>query len=187
MRHPAPRVLAIDPGTVHMGVAVLEAEALIHHAVESVKNRRSPHEILSACRRVVLRLLRDFRPATIACERTFFANNRNAALLNVLSDEICEIARQQRILFVGLAPSTVKRAVTGDGSADKGAVATAVAARFPELLGYLAHDRKSTSRYYSNMFDAVALALAVRDRGVDQRQSRASKIRRQAIRASRTA
>jgi RNase H-fold protein (predicted Holliday junction resolvase) len=66
--HP-PRIIAICPGTKHMGIAVPENGNLVHHAVESVRERGSPHETLEEARRIVLRLLRDFRPATVVYER----------------------------------------------------------------------------------------------------------------------
>jgi len=128
--------------------------------VESVPTHPSPRQRLTLARNVVLRLIKDFRPDTVAIEKAFFANNRNTALLNVLVDEIHAIAKRQRIQFVSFAPSTVKRAVTGNGRARKWEVARAVVTRYPELTVYIGQDRKWKARYHSNMFDAVAVGLA---------------------------
>ena len=155
----AHRTLAIDPGTREMGVAVLEGGDLVYHGVEVFKNRRSPHDILADARRKVLRLIADFRPATVVIEKTFFANNRKAALLNVVADEAVAIATQKRLRVLQFAPSTVKKTICGNGHADKEQVARAVAARFPELTPYLRQDRKWKDRFQANRFDAVAIGL----------------------------
>lgn len=155
------RVLAIDPGTRKMGVAVLDRGELVYHAVLTIQNRTSPHDTLRECRSKVLRLLDDFRPALVAVEKPFFAQNRNTALLNVLFDEIRAIARRRSIRFLSFAPSTIKKAIGGNGRASKDQVALAVVARYPELKIYLGQDRPWKTRHHANRFDAVALALLV--------------------------
>lgn len=153
------RILAIDPGTREMGVAVLDGDRLRYHAVQSFRGARSPHRRLREAREAVLGLVEDLSPDVLAVEAAFFAKSRNTALLNVLVDEIRHIAKERRLRLVSLAPSTVKKAVCGDGQANKAEVARAVAGRFPALKAYLAPDRKWKARYHANMFDAVAIGL----------------------------
>ena len=162
-RNKKQRILAIDPGTREMGIALLENRDLIHHGVKLLTKRSSPHENLQEGRRIVLRLIKDLRPQVLAVEKAFFANNRNAALLNVLVDEIAALGRRRGLRVVNLAPSTVKRAVAGNGRASKEEVARAVAIRFPELRVYLSQDRKWKMKHHENMFDAVALAIVCQD------------------------
>lgn len=158
------KILAIDPGTHHMGVALLEDGEVIYHGVKTIPKHGSPHEHLRAAREVVLRLLHDFTPSVLAVEKAFFANNRNTALLNVLVDEIRAIGKRKGLTVVALAATTVRKAVCGNGRASKDDVASVVISRFPDLKAYLATDRKWKRRYHSNMFDAVALALAATKR-----------------------
>lgn len=165
------RLLAIDPGTREMGVAVLEAGRLRYSGTEVFKKLRSPQAQLKQCRAAVLRLIRDFRPAAVAIEKTFIGRNRSAALLNVLTDEIVALARRHRLRVLSLSPSQVKKAVAGDGWAGKDEVAAAVAARLPELRVYLAPERAWKKSRQLNMFDAVAVGLACLD---DDLRSRAS-------------
>ena len=89
------KILAIDPGTREMGVALLEGEKLIHYGVKAIKRKRSPHETLKEGRKVVLRLINDYRPDVLVVEKTFFANNRNSSLLNVFVDEIKAIGKRK--------------------------------------------------------------------------------------------
>jgi len=155
------KILAIDPGTKYMGVALLDNGALIDCGVKVIKNRRSPHEILWACRRIILRIIRDFQPDILVFEKTFFAQNRNTALLNVLGDEIRNIGRRKGLQVLSYAPSTMKKAICGNGRASKEEVARVVASKYPELRVFLTQDRKWKERYHQNMFDAVALGIIV--------------------------
>jgi len=154
-----PRVLAVDPGTREMGVAILEGGKLVYHGVIVIQRGRTPKETLERGRASVHRFIKDFRPAVLAIEKTFVRKNRNVALLNVLADEIVALARQCRLQVVSIAPSAVKKRMCGNGWASKAEVANAVIMRFPELKAYLTHERKWKERFHANMFDAVALGI----------------------------
>jgi len=156
------RVLAIDPGTKHMGVALLDNGAIVYCGVKVVENRRSPHEILRECRRIILRLVTDYQPQVLVVEKTFFAKNRNSALLNVLGDEIKNIGKRKGLQVLSFAPSTMKKRICGNGRASKEEVAKVIVSRFPELKVFLTQDRKWKERFHQNMFDAVALGLMTR-------------------------
>ena len=142
-----------------MGTAVLQGDKLVYHAVEVIAKGRSPQETLQRAKGAILRLIADLDPQVIAVEKTFFAMNRNAALLNVLFDEIRSIARRKHLQFVSYAPSTIKKFTCGNGRASKKEVATVVVAKFPELKVFLTQDRAWKERFHQNMFDAVALGM----------------------------
>ena len=165
------RILAIDPGTRHMGVALLDGGRLVYHGVKNISGGGSPHDRLIEARRLVLRLIRDFRPNVLAIEKAFFANNRNVALLNVFVDDIRAIARRKKLTVVGFAPSTVKKWICGNGRANKRQVARVVVAKYPQLGVYMTQDRKWKERYHQNMFDAVAIGMMARAK-VQSRPSR---------------
>ena len=153
------KILAIDPGTRYMGVAFLDVGALIYCGVKVIRNRKSPHDILWACRKIILRLIKDFRPQILVVEKTFFAQNKNTALLNVLVDEIRNIGRRKGLQVLSFAPSTLKKKICGNGRASKEEVARVVVSKYPELKVFLTQDRKWKERYHQNMFDAVALGM----------------------------
>jgi len=157
------RILAIDPGTRLMGIAFLDGGKLIYHTVKVIAKGRSPQQTLQRARDSVLRLINDLDPQVVAVERTFFNQNRNTALLNVLFDEIRSIARRKHLDFVAFAPSTIKKFTCGNGRADKKEVAAVVVSKFPELKVYLTQDRAWKERFHQNMFDAVALGIMTGD------------------------
>ena len=164
MPRPAPRILALDPGTRKMGAALLDGGRLQYHEVKVFPDKRNPERQLHEARAAVIQMLKDFRPDVLAMERTFVTANRRMALLHVLFDEIVATAQRRRMRVITFAPATVKKHVTGDGHASKGVVAIAVTQRFPQLSVYLSQDRKWKARHHANMFDAVAVGLTARDR-----------------------
>jgi Holliday junction resolvasome RuvABC endonuclease subunit len=159
MKNQHRRILAIDPGTRFMGIAFLDNGKLIYHTVKVFPKGGSPQETPQRARDAVLRFINDLEPQVIAVERTFFSQNRNTALLNVLFDEIRSIARRKKLAFLSYAPSTVKKFTCGNGWAGKKEVATVIVGRFPELKPYLHQTTASKERFHQNMFDAVALAI----------------------------
>lgn len=154
------RVLAIDPGTHYIGVAVLDGAKLAYYGVKTLSNRKSSHDILTEGRNVIRGLIDDFKPKTLAVEKTFFANNRNSALLNVFADEIVAIGKKQRLKVILLAANVVRKEICKNGWATKREVAQEVCHRFPELVPFLSSDRRWKEEFYLNMFDAVALGIA---------------------------
>ena len=154
------RILAIDPGTRNIGFALLDKGQLVHYGVKTIRQMNSPHEKLREGRKILLRLINDFGPQMLIVEKTFFANNRNSALLNVFADEIKTVGKRKGLRVQGLAANSVRKLICGNGAASKDDVARAVVARYPELKPYLTSDRRWKERYYRNMFDAVALGVA---------------------------
>jgi crossover junction endodeoxyribonuclease RuvC len=155
------RILAIDPGTREMGVAVLENGKLLYHGVVVIKRGRSPQETLARGQASISGFIEDFRPDVLVIEQTFVGRNRNASLLNIFADEIRALAKRNGLEVLSFAPSAVKKAVCGHGWATKAEVAKAVVARYPELRAYLFKDRKWKVRFHANMFDSVALGMMV--------------------------
>jgi len=156
-----PKILAIDPGTREIGIAFLEEGKLIYYGVKIIGKRKSPSEALKEGRKIVLRLIMDFKPKTLVLEKAFFANNRSAALLNVFVDEIRAIGRRKGLKVMSFAPSTVKKFICGNGRASKKEVARVIVSKYPELKVYLTQDRAWKEQYHQNMFDAVALGMMV--------------------------
>ncbi|MBI4032582.1 crossover junction endodeoxyribonuclease RuvC [Candidatus Berkelbacteria bacterium] len=152
-------ILAIDPGTRYVGIAVLDDKDLIYQGVKTLPRRQSPDDGLSQVQAFTLRLINDFRPGLLVIERAFMVRSRTAGLLNVTVDEMRAIGVRHGLTVRILAPSTVRKRLCGNGRATKRDVARAVADRYPELKVYLGQNRKWKERFHGNMFDAIALAL----------------------------
>lgn len=154
----------IDAGTHYIGVAVLDGTKLAYYGVKTLSKRKSPHDILTEGRKTIRNLIDDFRPDILAVEKTFFANNKNSTLLNVFANEIVTIGRRKGVRVITMAANVVRKEICRNGWATKRDVAQEICRRFPELMPYLSSDRKWKERFYFNMFDAVALAVAASTR-----------------------
>ena len=155
------KILAIDPGTREMGIAFLDKGKLVYHGVKTFRRGISPHETLREGRKTILQLIRDFKPQVFVVEKSFFAKNRNASLLNVFIDEMMSIAKRHGLKVLSFAPCTLKKFICGYGRASKEDVARVIVAKYPELKVYLTQDRAWKEKFHQNMFDAVALGMMV--------------------------
>ncbi len=165
-----PRILAIDPGTRYMGVAVLQGRDLIHYGVKDLRDQRPADELIRATRAVLHGLIRQHRPNVLAYEKTFYVQSKNSALLQVQEAEIKQTGRIAGLRVVGYSPARVRKLLVEDGQATKEAVADLLAGRFPELRPYHSDRRR---RYWLNMFDALAVA-AVATEEMDRRSGRSA-------------
>ena len=107
--------------------------------------------------------IQETRPDRVAVllvvEKSFFAQNKNAALLNVFVDEIKAIGKRKGLKVMSYAPNTVNKFICGNGRASKEEEAKVIVSKYPELKVYITQDRKWKARYHQNMFDAVALGV----------------------------
>jgi len=62
---------------------------------------------------------------------------------------------------------TVKKAITGNGRAEKKQVAAVVVSLYPELKAYLHGESKWKQRFRFDMFDAVAVGLTAKERSMN--------------------
>ncbi len=151
-------ILAVDPGTREMGVAVLSDGELLFYGVKTVTDRRNPLIVLDAISRCIRNLLEKYRPANLAIEK-MFVTQKNSALLVVVAEQVKAVARDAKLPIYEYAPTTVRKRLCQTGRATKRETAEVIAARFPELNRYY-HRTKAWERdYYSNLFDAVAVGV----------------------------
>ncbi|MBI2122207.1 MAG: crossover junction endodeoxyribonuclease RuvC [Candidatus Sungbacteria bacterium] len=147
-------ILGIDPGTTSIGYAILKTNPAPHledAGLLTVKSADTGSR-LKEVHLGVSGLIRNEKPAVFAVERLFFTKNAKTALL------VSE-ARGVILLTTALAgiptfeytPLEVKKAVTGDGKADKTQVQKIIQITLPETRTLKARD---------DVFDAIAVALA---------------------------
>ncbi len=148
------RVLGLDPGTVHTGFGVVDEEGdrMVRLASGVIDVGRG----VLAQRLVQLHialesLIARYAPAACAVEDLFFHRSARSALALGHARGICLLAcAAQGLEVVEYQPRVVKKAVTGNGAADKQQVASMVA----RLLG----DAVEASDHAS---DALAAAICL--------------------------
>jgi len=118
------RVLGIDPGTVRMGVGILEAHGA-HHTLVScdsfqLSKKLSLKEKLNEIRRHILDLIERYRPDVMALENIFFGKNvRTLVRIGEARASAMLAAAEKDIPVVEYPPARVKQAVSGNGRASK--------------------------------------------------------------------
>lgn len=152
------RILAIDPGTRELGVAVLDGAELLYYAVKTVRDRGTAQAILHQVATITSDLIAKYQPESLAIEKMFIVQ-KSAALLSVAAEEMKSVARSCRLDVYEYAPKAVRKFICQSGAATKGEVARVVAARYPELTRYLQTRNKWDEKYYANIFDAIAVGL----------------------------
>jgi Holliday junction resolvasome RuvABC endonuclease subunit len=156
------KILAIDPGTREMGVAVLEDSNLLDYSVKTFRHRGNPRLLLAQVEKLITRLISESRPDVLALEKNMFSQIQQNYLLTLAIAKIKAVAKRMKVEVKEYAPNTVRKAVCNNGTAKKRELARAVALRYPELKVYLDSDMKWKQRYWQNLFDAVGVGLTTR-------------------------
>ncbi|HLU31686.1 MAG TPA: crossover junction endodeoxyribonuclease RuvC [Acidimicrobiia bacterium] len=146
-------VLGIDPGLTITGYGLVSGGAQTRAAAAGVI-RTSPDaplgSRLATLHRELGKLIREHRPDAISLETVFTNRNLNTAISVGRASGVAILAAAEAGLEVSeYAPTAIKAAVTGDGSAGKDAVAAMVA----RLLGLEEQPRPADAA------DALAVAL----------------------------
>ena len=146
-------ILGIDPGTSSIGQSILEAGAsprLLYAGVLRL-DRVPPGERLIALHQQVKKLINLWRPEAFAIEKLFFAKNAKTAMaVSESRGALLLTAALAGLRVYEYTPLEIKKAVTGDGTADKRAIQKMVTLTLPETRGMRARD---------DVFDAIAVAL----------------------------
>ena len=117
-------ILGIDPGFERMGCAVLEkspsGEKLIYSAC-LISSRSDAHEKrLLHLAKGLKKIIKDFRPDTMAIEKLFFTANQKTAMKVAEARGVALLlAAENDLRVVEFTPLEVKMAMTGYGRAEK--------------------------------------------------------------------
>lgn len=150
-----PLIVGFDPGLQHTGYGLLRVDRPRPRVLEcGVLSTRTGIDLSVRLRQIhrdIEGLLRDARPDLVVLEDLFTHSRfpRTAIILGHVRGVICLAAASAGLHVLALAPSVVKRAVTGSGRASKPQVQAALCG----LLGL-------QSLTNSHAADALALAYA---------------------------
>ena len=163
-------ILGIDPGTREMGLAVLRGRELRYFGVRTLRNGTRPYDVIGLARRIVLTAIEQYSPDVVAIEEPFNLPTKRSRLLNVITDELGERAVELGLKVIALSPAAIRERVTGNPRATKIEVANAlVRSGFDQLKPLIpmkpvraALGLRPRDKYWLHMFDALAIAVAVR-------------------------
>ena len=153
-----------------MGFAVLRGPDLLYFGVRTLRNGTRPHDVIGQARRIVLATIEKFEPEIVAIEAPIMLPTKRAAVLSVIAQEVRGRAEELNLQVVELSPSSIRERVAGNPRATKIDVAEALVRSGFDQLGGLVPNRPFSSalglrpkdKYWLHMFDALALAFAIR-------------------------
>lgn len=148
-----------------MGAAVLEDFDLVDYRVITLRNGRQVRQLLNQAHQRMMGLLNDYRPQAVVIEKPFFAKTKRSALLVFLVQELRRQVQDGNLKLIEYSPLQVRQILLGNAKATKRDIASFVAKRYPQLEQHLHVGDPCRERYWSHVFDAVALGLAVEKTG----------------------
>lgn len=158
-------ILALAPGTRHLGVAVLAGQELVYFAIKSFPGKKSAPTFLPQVAASLTKIIRRYRPNVLAIEETYYAQARSSLLLAALISSLRILGRKHRLRNERILPTEVKRYFCSAKPTRRN-LAEAMTLRYTFLATFLRQHR--TRLYWQQMFDAVGLgafvACRIRDR-----------------------
>ncbi len=155
---PSPkRIMAIDPGTQRLGIAILEGEELIWYGVTTFPGPcKLPHRKKSV-QAYLTRLLQTYEPDVLAVEEPFYSQAMLSKNVRTLTEDIKTWGKWKGLRVYGYLPSTVKAYFCRDRKTQESLV-EAMIEQYPFLARYhvlIPWD----DRYWFRIFEAIAVGL----------------------------
>ena len=145
-------VLAVDPGFDRVGVAILDKNKVLYSdCIET--NRKSSHaERLLEIGQAIKKVIKKWKPASLAIESLFFNQNiTNALKVSEARGVILYEASQSDLTICEYSPQAIKIAVTGYGKANK--------EQIESMVKRLVVLPKTKGRRLDDEVDAIALGI----------------------------
>ena len=120
-------ILGLDPGTARVGWGVVETNgttiaSLAYGLIETDKDMLA-EDRLNDIFEAVNTLIKQYKPVAVSIEDLFFSTNAKTAIAVGQARGVLLLAcAKHHIKTASYSPLTIKRAITGDGKADKGQV-----------------------------------------------------------------
>jgi Holliday junction resolvasome RuvABC endonuclease subunit len=152
-----PRILAVNPGSRYIGIAVFRGFELSDWGVKVVSGK-TPSGKLASVRAILRDCVERYDPDVLAIKRLH--RSRSSRRLNDLVKTIKQLCRRRGIKIYQYSIQDVKGALCPPGRANKRKLAEVLAATYPVLAHELQRERQRRNPYHVRMFEAVALGTA---------------------------
>lgn len=147
-------ILGIDPGTTFIGYSIMKADKrspiLLDAGLLQIKNADVGGR-LGEIHKETRRLIAEWSPALLSIEKLYFATNLKTAMaVSEARGVILLTAILGGLKVYEYSPLAIKKAITGNGKADKRAV--------QKMIGMILKEAKNL-KARDDVFDAIAVAL----------------------------
>jgi Holliday junction resolvasome RuvABC endonuclease subunit len=151
------RILAVEPGVEHAGIALLEGENLLWYGVKTFPGGTNLSEVRLAIQQHLASIVERYQPKILAVEEPFYAQSLLSEDLVKLAREIKAWGKIKGLEVRSYTPPVVKAFFCRD-QRTKQSLAEAMIEKYPFLKRYFSY-LPLRRRYWFHIFDAVALGL----------------------------
>ena len=152
-----PRILAVNPGSRYIGIAVFRGPELLDWGVKVVSGK-TPSSKLGSVRAILRDCLQRYDPDVLSIKRLH--RSRSSRRLNELTKKIRQLCRRRGIKVYQYSIQDLEGALCPAGRANKRKLAEVLATTYPVLAQELQREKQHRNPYHIRMFEAVALGAA---------------------------
>ena len=174
MRNNSHTVLAVNPGTRYLGIAVFRGQQLQDWRVKILKGTWSKEKLKRALT-IVSMWIERYRPDLVAIKRLH--PSRSSRGLNSLHNQIQKLCLRNKLNLIQYTIKQLETVFCQEQRKNKRNLAEAVTARYPELTCELTTEKQRRNPYHMRMFEAVALGAAGVHEINNQRNGRGDPVR----------
>lgn len=148
------KILAINPGSRYIGVAVFESPELKDWRIKIIKGKWSK-EKSQKIKILVRSLVEQYQPDVLAIKQLHLS--RSSAKLNRLVSQIRQFSKRKGLRIYQYSIKDLKDFFSPEGRISKKQLAGIVASKYPALLHEFIKEKTNKNPYHIRMFEAVAL------------------------------
>lgn len=148
------KILAINPGSKYVGIAVFAGHELIDWRVRVIKGKWSATKL----QRIILLVhsfIDRYQPDVLAIKRLH--RSRGSANLKQLVSRIKQLSKRKRLRIYQFSIKELENFFSPQQRINKAELAAILTSRYPELLSEFNKEQSNKNRYHIRMFEAVAL------------------------------
>jgi Holliday junction resolvasome RuvABC endonuclease subunit len=148
------RILAINPGTKYLGIAIFSGAELLNWEVKVIKGRWSK-EKLKKVKEILTEISDTYQFNVLSIKRLH--SSRTSLNLKLLALRIKDFARKRGMKVYQYSIEEVKNFFSPENKMNKKGLAEILTSSYPELSHELEKEKSHKNPYHMRMFEAVGL------------------------------
>jgi len=147
-------ILAINPGTRYLGIAVFQGPDLRDWRIKAFQGKFSKQK-LDKFLKIIADLIEQYHADVLAIKKLH--PGRSSSNLNSLASKIISISKRKGLKVCQYSIADIKKFFLPKEKSNKKKLAERMASKYSDLLTELNREKASRNPYYLRMFEAVAL------------------------------
>jgi len=150
------KILALNPGTRYLGIAIFRGTELRDWRVKVAGGKFSKEKV-KKIKSIILNLINKYEPDVLSIKK--LNPCRSSSNLKRLSSKIKNLARKKGLRVYQYSIGDLKAFFSPKNKINKKNIADIVTRDYPALCHELGKEKTNKNSYYIRMFEAVALGL----------------------------